>query len=40
MTNIMVSYITPDENVSLTFSKYINMVSEMLRKLGIPAETS
>ena len=40
MTNIMFSYITPDENVSLTFSKYINMVSEMLRKLGIPAETS
>lgn len=40
MTNIMFSYITPDENVSLTFSKYIDMVSEMLRKLGIPAETS
>ena len=40
MTNIMFSYITPDENVSLTFSRYIDMVSEMLRKLGIPAETS
>ena len=36
----MFSYITPDENVSLTFSRYIDMVSEMLRKLGIPAETS
>ena len=40
MTNIMFSYITPDENVSMTFSRYIDMVSEMLRKLGIPAETS
>lgn len=40
MNNIMFSYITKDENVSLTFSKYITMVADMLRKLGIDATAS
>ena len=38
--NIMFSYITPNDNVTLTFTHYINMVVEVLRKLGIPAEAS
>lgn len=40
MNNIMFSYITPDVDVSLTFSKYVGMVVEMLRKLGLPAVAS
>ena len=40
MNNIMFSYITIDENVSLTSNKYMNMVATMLRKLGIDATTS
>ena len=39
-SNIMFSYITHDENVNLTFSKYIGMVVEMLHKLGVPATAS
>lgn len=39
-TNIMFSYITPDDNVSLTFGKYIDMVTLMLQVLGIPAVAS
>lgn len=40
MNNIMFSYITPDENVNLTFTSYINMVAGMLRKLGVDAQPS
>lgn len=40
MDNIMFSYITEKGNVSLTFSKYINMVAEMLQKLGVDAVAS
>lgn len=40
MSNIMFSYITPDDNVSLTFGRYIGMVTAMLRKLGVPATAS
>ena len=40
MSNIMFAYITPDENVSLTFNKYIDLVVGTLRKLGVPAEAS
>lgn len=40
MNNIMFSYITQSENVSLTFDRYINMVAEMLRSLRIPAEAT
>ena len=36
MSNIMFSYITRSENVSLTFDRYINMVAEMLRGLNVP----
>ena len=40
MSNIMFSYITRSENVSLTFDRYINMVAEMLRGLNVPAEAT
>ena len=40
MNNIMFSYITQSENVSLTFDRYINMVADMLRSLHIPAEAT
>ena len=40
MSNIMFSYITRSENVSLTFNRYTNMVTDMLRTLGVPAEAS
>jgi lipoate-protein ligase A len=36
----MFSYITPRENVSTTFKKYIDMVVNMLHKLGINASTT
>lgn len=38
-SNIMFSYITHDENVNLTFSKYIGMVVDMLRKLGVLSDS-
>ena len=37
MTNVMFSYVTKDENVNLTFNRYINMVVLVLRKLGVDA---
>ena len=40
MSNIMFAYITPDENVSLTFTRYVEMVAETLRKLGVDAKAS
>lgn len=40
MNNIMFSYITRSENVAYTFERYINMVVEMLRSLGVYATTS
>lgn len=40
MSNIMFSYITKDENVTLTFTHYINMVVNMLRKLSVNATAS
>lgn len=40
MSNIMFSYITPDENVSLTFTRYVEMVAETLRRLGVDAKAS
>ena len=39
-SNIMFSYITPRENVSTTFKKYIDMVVNMLHKLGLNASTT
>ena len=40
MTNVMFSYINNGQNVTFTFDKYIQMVVEVLRKLGVAAETS
>lgn len=40
MSNIMFSYITPDENVSLTFTRYVEMVAKTLRRLGVDAKAS
>ena len=40
MGNVMLSYVTRDENVSFTFNKYINLVALVLYKLGIEAKAS
>jgi lipoate-protein ligase A len=40
MGNVMFSYITKDENVNLTFNKYINMVALALYRLGVDAKAS
>lgn len=40
MSNIMFSYITPAENINLTFNKYVNMVAAMLQRLGVDAKAS
>lgn len=40
MDNIMFSYITEDDNVSFTFTRYIDMVVAVLHKLGIDAVAS
>lgn len=40
MNNIMFSYINSGENVTMTFDKYINMVVEVLKQLGVEAYTS
>ena len=40
MGNVMFSYVTRNENVTLTFSRYMGMVAGMLRGLGIPAEAT
>lgn len=40
MSNIMFSYITRDEQVSLTFNRYINMVALVLCRLGVDARAS
>ncbi len=37
MSNVMLSYITPEDNVTETFASYLNMVSETLRTLGLDA---
>lgn len=37
MNNIMLSYITSDENVGYVFNKFIGMILLVLRKLGIEA---
>lgn len=40
MGNIMLSYITKDEHVNLTFNRYINLIVHVLRKAGINATAS
>ena len=38
--NVMFSYITKDENVNLTFHRFINMLVLVLRRLGLEATAS
>lgn len=40
MGNVMLSYITRDENVNLTFNRYVNNIVLALYKLGIDAKAS
>jgi lipoic acid synthetase/lipoate-protein ligase A len=35
--NVMFSYVTKDENVGLTFNRFVNMLLLVLRKLGVEA---
>ena len=39
-SNVMMSYITRDEQVSLTFSRYMTLVTSMLAELGLPATST
>ena len=39
-SNLMLSYITPTTNVNFTFNRYMLMVENALRRLGIDARTS
>lgn len=40
MTNVMLSYITSSDSVSLTYNRYINMVVLVLRQLGVDARST
>ncbi|MCI6234255.1 MAG: lipoate--protein ligase [Prevotella sp.] len=40
MSNIMFSYVTRDENVNFTFNRYINLVVNVLCKMGVDAKAS
>ena len=40
MNNVMMSYVTADDQVGFTFNRYISMVVLMLQKLGIDASGS
>lgn len=40
MNNVMMSYITADDQVGFTFNRYISMVVLMLQKLGVDASGS
>lgn len=40
MSNVMLSYITPEDNVTETFASYLTMVSETLRTLGLDTRPS
>ena len=40
MGNVMMSYVTKDENVNFTFNRYVNMVALVLRKLGVEARAT
>ena len=35
--NVMMSFVTPEENVGLTFNRFVNMLLLVLRKLGVEA---
>ena len=38
--NVMMSYVTRDESVNLTFNRYVNMVVLMLWKMGVEAKAT
>lgn len=38
MSNVMLSYITNDENVDVTFTRYLSMFAKALQRLGIDAQ--
>ena len=40
MNNVMSSYITKEDKVSISFSRFLNMVVDVLHRLNIPAEAS
>ena len=40
MGNVMLSYVTRDENVAFTFNRYLNLVALTLHRLGIEARVS
>ncbi|MBP5772226.1 MAG: lipoate--protein ligase family protein [Bacteroidaceae bacterium] len=39
-SNVMMSYVTPSDEVVVTFSRYMQMVVDMLRQLGVPATST
>ena len=39
-SNVMMSYITRSDEVTVTFSRYMEMVCNMLRELGLPATST
>ena len=40
MGNVMFSYVTKEENVNMTFNRYVNMVALVLCKLGVNAKAT
>ncbi len=40
MGNVMLSYITHDENVNFTFNRYINLIALVLFRLGVEAKAT
>jgi len=40
MSNVMLSYITPDDNVDETFHRYLEMICETLSTIGLDAHPS
>ena len=40
MNNVMFSYITNEQNVNFTFNRYVMMIVNMLRRLGVDARPS
>lgn len=40
MSNVMFSYVTKSEDVSLTYNRYINLVVLVLRRLGVDAHST
>lgn len=37
MSNVMLSYVTKDDNVNLTFNRFVNMMLLVLRRMGVEA---